>query len=309
MKIIAFFTALFLAQIGQARDLITIVSPYSASHSGTPALMKIVEQANVQQNIYQFIVEFKPGAEQLLAVKHADEQPQSRLAIVAPKYVEHTVSGKLNRNNYVPVFALGDACWAVITNVGDEKRGVSSLRGQKELVVGGVGFGNSAHLTALQLGEKYGFTVRYVPFKSNFDALVLLAGDQSVNMVLERVNNAQQMKSKNPNIKILGMSCPVRHPDVPEIKTLKEQNIHSPYVFNIVVANNAMPKARRTAINQILENAARTVGEQTIQKISDMRPPMFDQIPLSNYYNNSIATVENLLKKHEATVKAAINGK
>lgn len=309
MKLIVVFLGLFLGQVTQARDIITIVSPYSASHSGTPALFKIVEQANAQQSIYQFIVEFKPGAEQLLAVRYADEQPQSRLTIVAPKYVEHTFSGKLNQNNYVPVFALGDACWAVITNVGDEKRGVSSLRGQKELTVGGVGFGNSAHLTALQLGEKYGFSVRYVPFRSNFDALILLAGDQSVNMVLERVSNAQQMKIKNPNVKILGMSCPIRHPDVPNVKTLKEQNIQAPYVFNIIVANTNMPLPRRTAINQILENATRTAGEQTIQKISDMRPPMFDQVNLNTYYNNSIATVGSLLKKHEVTVKAAINGK
>ena len=285
-------------------ETISIQSPYSASHSGSAAMFKILDEANRQQRRYNFILEFKPGGEQIIAIKQMDEQPQTRLAIIAPKYVEHLSSGKLNKNNYEPVWALGDACWAVITNVGDERKGVASLRGQKELVVGGVGVGNAAHLTALQLGEKYGFQVRYVPFKSNFDALILMAADGSVNMVLERVSNYEQMKTKNPNLKMLAMSCPQRHPSAPNVQTLLEQGITAPYVFNTIIANQNMLATRQEEISKILTRATQIVGLNDIQRSSDFRPPQFDNLPVTMYHDKSVALVDRLLKKYQSQIQS-----
>jgi tripartite-type tricarboxylate transporter receptor subunit TctC len=302
-------TALTITGSALAREIITIKSPYSPSHSGTPAMFRIIDEANRSQDRYRFILEFKPGGEQIIAVKNMDESPTNSLAIVAPKYVEHLASKKLNRDDYVPVYALGDACWAVITNVGDETQGVASLRGTKELVVGGVGFGNAAHLTALQLAEKYQFQVLYVPFKSNFDALILMAGDGSVNMVLDRVSSYQQFKAKNPNLKMLAMSCPTRHPDAPSVRTLKEQGIQAPYVFNIVVANRAMPDARRQELSAILEKATQTVGQKTIQQLSDMHPPVFNNQSVTVYYQESLALVDTLLARHKNKIDQGIAGK
>ena len=289
-----------------ASNTITIVSPYSPTHSGTVAMQRIVEQANQQQKAYNFVLDFRPGGEQILAVKYMDESPQNRLAIIAPKYVEHILAGRLNRQDYEPVWALGDACWAVISNLGDEKKGLASLRGQRELVVGGVGFGNTAHLTALEIGQRMGFQVRYVPFRSNFDALVLMAGDGSVNMVLERVANYQQMKIKNPNLQMLAMSCPQRHPDAPAVATLLEQGFTTPYVFNIVIANRAMPATRQQDIADILNRATAQIGIKQIQQISDMRPPHTDT-PVSMFYNRSMATSSALLKKHADQIESDHN--
>lgn len=300
MKIIFLAILVCVSTASLAAETITIVSPYSASHSGTPATYRIVEEANRAQNKYNFIVEFKPGGEQLIAVKHMDAQPQSRLAIIAPKFVEHTRSGKLNRGDYVPVHALGDACWAVIANTGNMTQGVSSLREQRELTVGGVGIGNATHITSLELGEQFNFSVRYIPFKSNFDALILLVSDQSINMVVERVSSYRQYQEKNPNVTVLGMSCPARHPDLPQVKTLAEQGVNAPYVFNITVANKDMPETKRQELAAILNIATLKVGEKDIQKLSDMNPPIFKQQSVEDYYNKRVSFMEKLIKKHES---------
>lgn len=297
-----------IALASWSSEVIAIQSPYSASHSGTSALFKIIDQANLLQSKYRFILEFKPGGEQIIAVKQLDDRPNDRLAIVAPKFVEHIESKKLNADDYVPVHALGDACWAVISNLGNSSQGLSSLQGVKEVVVGGVGFGNAAHLTALQIAEKFQFNVRYIPFKSNFDALVLMASDNSVNMVIERVASFNQLKDKNPNIKILAMSCPTRHPDVPNVKTLKEQGVLAPYVFNILVAHQHMNTNRRRELDQILTQATHIVGSAEIQKLSDMRPPQFDNVSVTKYTNDSLGLVRLLLNKHQAAVQQAIQG-
>lgn len=286
-----------------AGENITIVSPYSASHSGTPAMQKIIITANQLQKRYNFILEFKPGGEQLIAVKHMDEQPASRLAIVAPKFVEHVQAGRLKKEDYVPIHALGDACWAVISNVGNNQQGLSSLNAVKELVVGGVGIGNAAHLTAMILADRYGFQVRYVPFKSNFDALILLISNQGVNMVLERVTNFQQYRDKNPNIVALAMSCPKRHPDLPRVPTFKEQGIESPYVFNITMAHQNMSPPKRIELSGILNEATRVVGAKEIFRLSDMTPPILNDQPLGDYYKQRFNFMVELLKKYENKIQ------
>lgn len=299
MKKTLFAVLLSLSGLVIASETISIQSPYSANHSGTPAMYKIIDMANKSQSRYNFILEFKPGGEQIIAVRALEENTNNRLAIVAPKFVEHTESGKLKINDYVPVHALGDACWAVIANVGNAQQGVASLRGQKELTVGGVGFGNAAHLTSLQLAEKYGFKVRYITFKSNYDALVNIAGDNGINMVIDRVASYHQFQDKTPNIKLLGMSCPTRHPDAPKVKTLAEQGITAPFVFNVTVAHRNMDAARRVELGKILQDATRHVGKQEIQRLSDMTPPVFDNVDINLYYNNSVGLVRTLLNKHK----------
>jgi len=299
MKIFVMTLLLGFLSTVDAKEIITIQSPYSASHSGTPAMQKIIERANQAQSKYSFILEFRPGGEQIIAVKHIHDQPQNRLAIIAPKFVEHVESGRLDLKHYEPIHALGDACWAVISNLGDQKVGIASLKGQKEITVGGVGFGNAAHLTSLQIGEKFAIEARYVPFRSNFDALILMVGDNSINMVLDRVSNFHQFKEKNPKLQMLAMSCPERHPDASHIATLREQGIVAPYVFNITVAHRLMDASRKAELSTILQQATLDVGQSQIQQLSDMRPPVFDRIDLASYYEDRLSMVRTLLRKHQ----------
>ena len=292
MKLLLASILSLLAFSSNAAELIKIYSPYSPGHSGTPALYKIVDEANKSQNIYKFIVEFKPGGNQIIAVKSIE--PENSLAIIAPAYVENIVSGKLNESDYVPVYAFGDACWAVITN--------KPLKGSKEFTVGGVGFGNAAHLTALALGEKYNFKVRYIVFKSNNDALINMAGNNGVEFVVDKYEGYQSLKTKNPKLNMVAASCPTRLPQEPKIKTLKEQGIDAPYIFNIAIAHKDMTTARRTAIGNILNDATRKVGENEIFNLSAMRPPVFDNISAEDFYKKSVKLVKDLQSKYKTEI-------
>lgn len=292
MKLLLASVLSLLAFSSNAAELIKIYSPYSPGHSATPALYKITEEANKSQNIYKFIVEFKPGGNQIIAVKSIE--PENSLAIIAPAYVENIVSGKLNESDYVPVYAFGDACWAVITN--------KPLKGSKEFTVGGVGFGNAAHLTALALGEKYNFKVRYIVFKSNNDALINMAGNNGVEFVVDKYEGYQSLKTKNPKLNMVAASCPTRLPQEPKIKTLKEQGIDAPYIFNIAIAHKDMTTARRTAIGNILNDATRKVGENEIFNLSAMRPPVFDNISAEDFYKKSVKLVKDLQSKYKTEI-------
>lgn len=306
-QIFLILTSLFFLNQAYASEVITIYSPYSPSHSGTPAMLKIIEEANSIQKKMKFRLEFRPGGDQIIAIRSMDDNPNSSLSIIAPKYVEHISSGKLDRSRYVPIHALGDACWAVISNLGKETEGVSSLKGIEEMVVGGVGFGNAAHLTGLQLGEKYGFRVRYIVFKSNLDALLLMASNGSINLVLERIINYENLKTKSPDLKLLAISCPTRNNRQPQLKTLAEQGIAAPFVFNITISNISMPESKRNEIAKILDQATIAVGKQKIEDLSDMSPPIFAKVGTQEYYNKSIDLVEKLQIYHQKAINDSMN--
>lgn len=303
MVVVAFMAIGFASHAAETIT-ITIQSPYSPSHSATPATLQIIKEANSLQNEFEFVMEYSPGGNQVIAVKQMDSDPQNRLAIIAPAFVENTLIGRLNRADYVPVHALGNACWAVISNQGNEAGGVASLRGEREIVVGGVGIGNSSHLTGLLAGERYGFQVKYIVFKSNNEALVNMAGNNGVNFAIDQIESYATFKTKNSNLQVLAASCPKRLPEMPNVKTLKEQGIDAPYIFNITIANVAMPAAKRKHISKILDDATAKVGEAKINKLSGMRPPMFDKISTDQFYANSIQGLDALISKFSRQIGA-----
>lgn len=295
---IAVILATLAASSALAQTTIGIQNPYSPSHSATPALLKIVEVANQSQTDYRFVVEFKPGGYQVLALKSLDQDPQNRLAIIAPAFVENSRNGSVEAKNYVPVHALGDACWAVMTNLGSD---LALLGSQQEVVVGGVGFGNATHLTSLAVGEKLGFRVKYIVFRSNNEALVNMAGNNGVNFVIDKIDrqNFEALRQRSPALNVVAASCPSRLPDFPQIPTLKEQGYNTPFIFNITVAHVEMPPAMRQQLGGILTDATLQVGAEEIYRLSGMRPPVFDQVSVDKFFHQSTDLVGTLLTRYQ----------
>ena len=285
-----------------AREIITVYSPYSPSHAGTTATRKVFDVANAAQNKYQFVLEFKAGAQGVLALKAIENHSASRLAIIFAAFVDNVEKKLVNESDYIPVHSLGDACWVAVSLDGDSQQGVASLSSAREIVVGSVGFGNATHLTALQIGSRYNVPVRFVPFKSNFDSMMAMVGGHGINFNLERVSVIEQFKEKNPNLKILGLSCSVRHPDAPAVKTLKEQGIVAPSVFNVIVAHRQMPRDRAGELGAILDQATLTVGADEIQRLSDFRPGVFDKMSAEDFYRSRIATIKQLRQQHRQAI-------
>lgn len=291
MRLFVMAVTLLLSTVVAAQEVIRIYTPYSATHSGTPAMYRILDVANQSQNIYKFILDFKPGGNQIIALKAMDE---NSLGIIAPSYVENVAAGKISEQDYIPIHTIGDACWVVITN--------GSITNTKEVTVGGVGYGNAAHLTALALGEKYKFSVRYIIFKSNNDALVNMAGNNGIQMVIDRWEAYNAMKFKNPDLQAVAASCPVRLPQAPNLKTLKELGINAPYVFNITVASSTMHPVKRRAIQIILNDAQNKIGADEIFKISGMKLP---KTTPEQFYTESIVKVRTLQSKYRKQIEVS----
>ena len=307
-KIIAslIFTVSAMA-FAQARETITVVIPAAPTQSSTPVTQKTVDKANELQNKYNFVVEFKPGGNGTVGMKYMDASPMNRIVGIAPAFIENSRSGLVNENDYVPIYASGDVCWAVITNVGDAARGIESLadyRG-KEITVGGTGYGNAAHITSLMLAEKYGFKVKYVVFKSNFDAVVNMVGNNGINLALESIGTYRQFKDKQPKLQMLGFNCPTRSTQAPDLKTMREQGIDSPTIWNITVANRAMPESKRKEIGDIFNRAIKEVGAKEYADTAGLYPPVFRDVSIEQFAKNRIERQKSLVEKYANEIEAS----
>lgn len=294
-----------LATPVHAKEIVKIASPYSAGSTGNVALQRVIEKANTLQNKYNLVLDIRPGGQGLVAVRTVSESSQNRLALVNASYVELLENNLIQENDYIPIHAVGDACWVVASLNGNESQGVTSLRGTGDIMVGTIGAGNATHLTALAIAEKTGNSVTLVPFKSNKDALFNMAGNNGVNFVIERWEHIENLKTVNSKMRVLGVSCSTRLQALPNMKTLQEQGIDAPGVFMILVSSNQMSLDRQRELGALLDQATREIGLSTMLQISDMHSPVFTGESVTQFYKSRVRKIQQMRQKFQAKVDSA----
>ena len=304
-KILVLILMSLFCRLVTAKEVITLVSYNSPAASVWPLYLKIVETANSIQNKFTFVLVSKPGAQGLIAINSMNEDTASRLAVIAPPFVELVETKKINQDDYIPISSQGDACWILIANVGDEKIGINSLRGQKDLTVGSIGAGGASELVAFTLGDKLNFDVRPIVFKSTSEALIQMVGDNSINLVLDTPDRYLDFKKYNPRLQALGANCPTRNPKLPNVKTFREQGYDVPGIWYFIISNKSMPVEQRKVISEILDQSMISIGQQWIFKNTNFTVPIFNGISTNAHFTNSISRVNRARKTYESKINAA----
>jgi hypothetical protein len=301
-----FILALFslMSFFAASKEMITVLNPQGPTHSGTPQLMAVIDEANKSQNKYQFQIEFKVGAFESIALRELNDFPQTKLSTMTNAAIEGFDRGLVSESGLIPVFSQGDSCWAVI-GVTKTNNGLESFKSLNELVVGGPAIGGATHLAALEIGRRYNIPVRYIVYKSNYDAFINMVADSSINFIFERVKNYESFKDKNKNMHMLAMSCPTRHPQAAAIKTLHEYGIDSPFIWQQIVTSKNMSEAKVNELNGIFSLATKTIGLKKIQELSDQTPPIFNEISSSTHYQQSLLKLKAYRAKFKNKIEAS----
>lgn len=300
-NIVTICLGMLISWSSMAREHISIQTPYGPGHSGTAAMHQIIDQANSAQHKYHFVLESRPGGNQSIALNHINQSPQNSLAIIAASFVDNFQNGIVRRDLYVPVWSLGDACWAVF-NLGGVSGSVISLRGSKEIVAGSAAVGNATHLTSLIIGERLRVPVRFVAFRSANEALINMVGNNGVTFTIDRAENFDSFRAKNERLTLLAMSCPQRHPAYPDIPTLQEQGFDTPFVFNTVMAHRDMHAHRQQEISAALHAATQTVGYARILRSSGFVPPQFQGVSARQHLDSSVNLLQILRSKYSKEI-------
>lgn len=289
-----------------AQQNISIVWPYSMSHGTTALMFPLLEEANRSQSQYNFIIESKPGAQGLVALDYMNQQPTSRLAVIAPDFVQLSFDNKIKEEDYRYLVGLGDFCFAIWNKYSTPEQGLAGLRGTGEIVLGNVGWGNAGHLVALEIASKYDLKVRNIVFKSNFEGLVNLTQNGGVTQVQESVKAFDSLRSRAvTEAKPLAITCSARRKEMPNVKTMAEQGITSSAPWHIVIANKDMPAETQKTLTDILNRALLALGEDKILEISNLHPIVFQKNKdVNEYFRNKSSAQKALLKKYQAVIEA-----
>ncbi len=289
-----------------AQQTISIAWPYSMSHGTTALMFPLLEEANRSQSQYNFILESKPGAQGQLALGHMNQLPASRMAVIAPDFVQLATAGKIREDDYQYLVGLGDFCFAIWNKYSDSEKGLAGLKGTGEIVLANVGWGNAGHLVALELASKYNLTVKNVVFKSNFEGLVNLTQNGGVTQVQESVKAFDSLKSQAVvQAKPLAVTCSTRRKELPNVKTMAEQGITTSGPWHIIIANKEMPAETQQSITSILNRALVALGEDKILEISNLHPLVFQKNKdVDAYYKKKSTAQKELLKKYQPIIDA-----
>lgn len=299
-------TLLAVLALHTQAEVITIKSPVGAQHAGHAALYKIMAKANSSQKKYTFLLELKPGGQGTVALKDMARTPATSLTLIYAAYVQNIIDNKIRDEDYVPVAALGDACWIVVSNLGNEKQGIKSLASvSTPLVYGGVGIGTASHLLSIEISDQIDRPVRYVSFKSAAEANIVLTGENGVHIGLMSQTESANLKTQNPKLQRLAVHCDHRLPLAPGVPTLKEQGIVSPTVFNTILASVDMPPAKLQEIKNILNKSIVAVGKEKILALSDFIPPNFKNQSVEDYHKEKLRVMKRALIKHQDAIEAA----
>lgn len=269
----------------QAQETIEWVHAHGAASAATPGYVAVVEAANRLQNKYVFLNVFKPGGNGIVATNYVDEAPATRITSTTGAVADGFVTGRIDINKYSAVQGLWDVCWAA-GSVLDLSRSRT-----QSVMAAASSAGSLAHYIALGLADRYGFALTMVYFKSNTEGFLNMAANNGVTLAADRARTIQDFASKNNQIKLLGLHCPVRHPAYPNIPTFAELGIDLPPASVTVIANTAMNTQRMQEIEQIFAAALKTVGNERLWEIGDLRSPVFANISPSQYHARHMSTL------------------
>lgn len=270
-----------------AAEVITLYSPYPPGYTLDPVLFEVVALINSQQNQFVFVLDRKPGGNTILALKALANKKDSSLALIGPPVVDHIQKGTVEESDYVPLVSFGDACWSVVGTVGHES--IKSLKEEsQELVWGTGGIGGGSHITGLLVSRSINRPIRFIHFKSAADANMVLISNSGLNLSLMSLKNYENFKVKNNNLQLLAITCATSHPRARDVKTLSEQGINAPTVFNTVVAHKDFDSEKAHTISTLLHKAIGTIGAARVMELSEFQPPQFQGLSTVNYHTRKI---------------------
>jgi tripartite-type tricarboxylate transporter receptor subunit TctC len=184
-KLIASLALAAFALTAQAeKQNITIFYGWSAADVVANFHRNLAEQANKQQDKYNFIFDVKPGAGAAIAAMHVEKTPNTILATSSAVWIRPNFFPKESHNveNFRELIPLCDDPITVISN---RYKSFAEVPTDKPLTVAVSGLGITTHLVATTVFKKYP-NVTVVPFKSTTEAMISTVGGQtdfSVNFV------------------------------------------------------------------------------------------------------------------------------
>lgn len=183
-----------------------------------------------------FVIENRPGANGMLGTELAARQPGDGYTLLLTYTAAQVVNPLIHANakydgvrDFTPIAQLGAGGTVLVVptrlKAKDVREFVAHLqsRGDQPLSYGSWGIGSGGHLSMEALLQKTGQRMTHVPYRTMNSAVGDLAAGRLDSAFLP-LGTARPLLEKGL-VRAIAISGGNRHPELPEVRTLKEQGI------------------------------------------------------------------------------------
>lgn len=253
--LILFFT--FFLGISFAKQNVSIVWPFSIGANQVNFLRLIIDEANKQQNKYNFIVEFKPGAGGTIGANHVLNNNQLTLLASSSSFFIRPViypNESYNTKDFRPIYIECIGQPLIISS--SKYTSLNEIKKQSRLTIG-ITPGSVTEIAAKELRKHLLNTqLDFIPYQG---AHLVLNDTISGNLDLAiswPADTKQLVESKKINV--IGISG---IKDFNQFKTFHSQNIkgfEDLVISYLIVANSKIADDQAEELHKILKRGAQS---------------------------------------------------
>jgi len=177
------------------------------------------------------IVEYVTGAGGTVGTARAEKAAPDGYTIICGHVGTHVTNGAVYSlpfdlvKDFAPISLLPSNPYLIVVNkalpVGNLREFMAYVKANPgKINMGHPGVGTGPHLVAVQLAERAGGAINYIPYRGAAPAMIdLLAGQ--INLMVDQVQNSLE-QVRAGSIKALAIASPTRNAQVPDVPTVDE---------------------------------------------------------------------------------------
>jgi tripartite-type tricarboxylate transporter receptor subunit TctC len=268
--LLAFLLAAF-SGLSTAREVVTVVFAFGPGDSVANYARTLVEQANRNQDRYQFIFDTRPGAGGTIAAQHVGKTPNTILATSAAFFVRPNVYPK--DSHTIDQFAgLMIQCTAPMAVGSVKYRNWDEVPRDRDVTFGITGLGATSHLVSLQIQKRFPRLI-LVPFKSPSDANAALAGGH-IDMTVGFLSEFTQWSGKYNTVKItsLGVTGLYAAQGVPTLASQGFDEVENMGNPQQLIVSRSVPESHQREWHHILYKASQALEVKRAHEVDACVP-------------------------------------
>jgi tripartite-type tricarboxylate transporter receptor subunit TctC len=259
----------------------------AAAGSGADTSARLFSERLAKKFGQPFVLDFKPGANGIVGTEAAAKSPNDGYTLLYTYTAAHVVNPALYpKLTYDPIrdftavaqIGAGGNLLVVAPNlpVNNLAEFVAYVKSKPadELSYGSWGSGSGGHISMEALKQQTGAQIKHVPYKSAPASLMDLMGGV-IEAAFTSVPGGLPLVQSG-KLKAIAVSGPYRVPQLPDVKTMSEQNVaFDVAAYYAFVAPTGTPKAIVDQLNREINNVL--TAPDTVEKLTAMG---FSKLPV-----------------------------
>lgn len=283
-----FAIAMIISSVAFAQEKVSSVWGFAVGSTQGTYFRAILDQANKEQNKYQFLFENKPGAGGSIAAHYVHNHSGTSIlahstAFFVRPYLYADNSYKFEQ--FKPLFVMGISPAALVT----KGKTLDQLLAQDKINIGTAGTGSTTHIMAEQFFKRWpNKNIQMIHYANTNEAYKDVLGGH-VDATFEFLGD---VKAKGGTT-IIGLTGKTRIDGLALLKDISPDMEHIAGIFAVFVPKD-MSQDKVRELQQILLKAEKHESVQQLYKNDYASKDQYMQIPndLITWYNSTIKQFE-----------------